>query len=75
MENREATHARGTPSDDPALKKALIFVSRCQNLKSEDNNLPWAGKINDGSFIYTPATGGVTKVEDQPGADGSLSTR
>src|SRR5262249_15980726 len=31
-----------------------------------------AGKINDGSFIYTPATGGVTKVVDKPLPDGSL---
>lgn len=55
----------GIPKDDPALKKALIFVSRSQNLKSEHNDQPWAGKVNDGSFIYTPATGGVTKVVDQ----------
>ena len=40
------------PDDDPAFKKALVFVSRCQNLKSEHNDQPWAGKINDGSFIY-----------------------
>ena len=43
------------PKDDPAFKKALVFVSRCQNLKSEHNDQPWAGKINDGSFIYTAA--------------------
>jgi squalene-hopene/tetraprenyl-beta-curcumene cyclase len=49
-----------------------VFVSRCQNLKSENNDQPWAGKINDGSFIYTPASGGVTKVVDQPLPDGRL---
>jgi squalene-hopene/tetraprenyl-beta-curcumene cyclase len=44
------------------VKKALVFVSRCQNLKGEHNDQPWAGKINDGSFIYSPAAGGQTKV-------------
>jgi len=68
----DALKAAGVPKDDPALKKALLFVSRCQNLKGETNDQPWAGKINDGSFIYTPASGGVTKAVDQPLADGSL---
>jgi squalene-hopene/tetraprenyl-beta-curcumene cyclase len=68
----DALTAAGVPKDDPALKNALIFVSRCQNLKGETNDQPWAGKINDGSFIYTPASGGVTKVVDQPLPDGSL---
>ena len=53
----------GVPKDDPAFKKALIFVSRCQNLKGETNDQPWAGKINDGSFIYSAAGGGQTKVD------------
>ena len=68
----DALKAAGVPPDDPAFKKAALFVSRCQNLKSEHNNRPWAGKINDGSFIYTPASGGVTKVVDQPQPDGGL---
>ncbi|MFO0956303.1 MAG: prenyltransferase/squalene oxidase repeat-containing protein [Isosphaeraceae bacterium] len=54
----EALHDSGLPADDPALKKALIFVSRCQNLKSEFNDQPWADKINDGGFIYTGGGGG-----------------
>jgi squalene-hopene/tetraprenyl-beta-curcumene cyclase len=61
----------GVPRDDPAFKKALIFVSRCQNLKGETNDQPWAGKINDGSFIYSAAAGGQTKV-DEPAANGGL---
>jgi squalene-hopene/tetraprenyl-beta-curcumene cyclase len=68
----DALKAAGVPPDDPAFKKAMLFVSRCQNLKSEHNDQPWAQKINDGSFIYTAATGGVTKVVDQPLPDGSL---
>jgi squalene-hopene/tetraprenyl-beta-curcumene cyclase len=67
----DALKAAGIPKDDPALKKALVFVSRCQNLKGEHNDQPWAGKINDGSFIYTAAGGGQTKVVDAP-QDGAL---
>jgi squalene-hopene/tetraprenyl-beta-curcumene cyclase len=59
----DALVAAGIPKDDPALKKALIFVSRCQNAKTEFNDQPWAGKIDDGSFIYSAAGGGVSKVE------------
>jgi squalene-hopene/tetraprenyl-beta-curcumene cyclase len=64
----DALIASGVPKDDPALKKALVFVSRCQNAKTEFNTEPWAGKINDGGFIYTAADGGVTKVESEEGA-------
>ncbi len=60
----DALRAAGVPRDDPAFKKAMVFVSRCQNLKSEYNDQPWAGKINDGSFIYSAAEGGDTKVAD-----------
>jgi squalene-hopene/tetraprenyl-beta-curcumene cyclase len=66
----DALQAADIPKDDPALKKALVFVSRCQNLKGENNDQPWAGKINDGSFIYSAAGGGQTKSD--PGPNGSL---
>lgn len=59
----DALKAAGVPPDDPAMKKALVFVSRCQNLKGEHNDQPWAGKINDGSFIYSAAGGGQSKVD------------
>ncbi len=68
----DALKEAGVPSDDPAFKKALVFVSRCQNLKGEHNDQAWAGKIDDGSFIYSPAAGGQTKVQDKPNADGGL---
>lgn len=54
----ETLRETGLPADDPALQKALVFVSRCQNLKSEFNDQPWAGKVNDGGFVYTAAKGG-----------------
>ncbi|MFN4259009.1 MAG: prenyltransferase/squalene oxidase repeat-containing protein [Gemmataceae bacterium] len=66
----DALQAAGIGKDDPAVQKALVFVSRCQNLKSEHNTAPWAGKINDGSFIYSAAGGGQTKSEETP--DGGL---
>jgi squalene-hopene/tetraprenyl-beta-curcumene cyclase len=53
----EALRDSGLPPDDLALRKALIFVSRCQNLKSEFNDQPQAGKVNDGGFVYNPAAG------------------
>ena len=61
----DALVAAGVPKDDPAFKKALVFVSRCQNLDSEFNDQPWAKKINDGSFVYTPSLGGDTKVAEK----------
>lgn len=68
----DALVAAGVPKDDPAFKKAMIFVSRCQNLKGEYNDQPWAGKIDDGSFIYSAAAGGQTKVMEGAQADGGL---
>jgi len=65
----DALKDAGVAKDDEAFKKVVVFVSRCQNLKSEFNTLPWAGKINDGSFIYSAAGGGSTKTSDEPGAD------
>jgi squalene-hopene/tetraprenyl-beta-curcumene cyclase len=64
----DALKAAGVPSEDESLKKALVFVSRCQNLKSEHNDRPWSGLINDGSFIYSAAGGGSTKTSDEPNA-------
>ena len=52
----DALLAARVPSSDPAFRKAAVFVSRCQNFKSEYQDQPWAATINDGSFIYT-ATG------------------
>lgn len=66
----EALRESGLPADDPALKKALVFVSRCQNLKSEFNDQPWAGKVNDGGFVYTAANGGSSVAGNAP--DGGL---
>lgn len=54
----DALQAAGLDKDDPAMKDAIVFVSRCQNLESEFNTLVGASKVNDGGFFYTPAAGG-----------------
>jgi squalene-hopene/tetraprenyl-beta-curcumene cyclase len=67
----DALIAAGNGPDDPAVKKALIFVSRCQNLESERNTSPFAAKVNDGGFYYTVAAGGESPANqpgDPPGA-------
>ena len=71
----EALRESGLPADDPALRKALIFVSRCQNLKSEFNDRAEAGKVNDGGFVYNPGAGaeregGRGGGRGRPAADG-----
>jgi squalene-hopene/tetraprenyl-beta-curcumene cyclase len=48
----EALKEAGVPADDPAMKKALAFIARCQN-NSESNDQKWAG--NDGGFVYGPS--------------------
>ncbi len=67
----EALRESGLPADDPNVQKAIVFVSRCQNLKSEFNDQPWATKVNDGGFIYTAANGG-SSMAGPPNAEGGL---
>lgn len=66
----EALRETGLPADDPNLQKAIVFISRCQNLKSEFNDQAWAGKVNDGGFVYTAAGGGQSIAGKT--ADGGL---
>jgi squalene-hopene/tetraprenyl-beta-curcumene cyclase len=62
----DALRAAGNGPEDEAVKKALIFVSRCQNLESEHNTLPFPTKNPDGGFYYTPASGGVSQAGNLP---------
>jgi len=62
----DALKAAGAGPDDEAMKKALIFVSRCQNLESEHNTLSFAAKNPDGGFYYTPAAGGESQAGKTP---------
>ena len=66
----EALHATGAEANDEALQKALVFVSRCQNLESQYNTTEFASKVNDGGFYYTIAAGGSSQAGTT--ADGGL---
>jgi squalene-hopene/tetraprenyl-beta-curcumene cyclase len=66
----DALHAVGRDADDPALQKALVFVSRCQNLATSENATAYADKVNDGGFYYTIAAGGSSQAGETP--DGGL---
>ena len=58
----DALQAAGAKKDDPAVQKALVFLSRCQNLETENNTTAHASKVNDGGFYYTPAAGGNSQA-------------
>lgn len=60
----ETIRAAGNGPEDDNVQKALVFISRCQNLESEHNTTPFAAKINDGGFYYTVANGGETNVPE-----------
>ena len=46
----EALRSVGTGADDPAIQRALVFVSRTQNLEGPHNTLPFPAKNPDGGF-------------------------
>jgi squalene-hopene/tetraprenyl-beta-curcumene cyclase len=53
----DAMNAAGMPKNDPAVQRALKFVSRCQNLPGEFNDQPFAQKTtpeDKGGLTYTP---------------------
>jgi squalene-hopene/tetraprenyl-beta-curcumene cyclase len=58
----DALKAAGNDYNSEAMRRALVFVSRCQNLEGPDNTTPFAAKLNDGGFYYTPAAGGSSQA-------------
>ena len=58
----DALKALGNEESDPAIQRALLFVSRCQNLETPHNTTPFAAKNPDGGFYYTPAAGGTSQA-------------
>lgn len=58
----EALKSTGNGPDSEAIQRALIFVSRCQNLESEHNTTAFAAKNPDGGSYYTPAAGGTSQA-------------
>ena len=66
----EALKSAGADENDAAIQRALVFVSRCQNLETEHNTTPFAAKFNDGGFYYTPAVSEQEATRESP--DGGL---
>jgi squalene-hopene/tetraprenyl-beta-curcumene cyclase len=60
----EALHDSGLPQDDPAYKKALVFIQRCQML-GETNDQAFAKGSTQGGFIYSPVSIGESKAETE----------
>lgn len=58
----DALQAMEHAPDDPAMQRALVFISRCQNLESEHNTTPFPTRNPDGGFYYTPAAGGTSQA-------------
>ncbi|MFM8273867.1 MAG: hypothetical protein ACKODX_16260 [Gemmata sp.] len=70
----EALLAAGVPKDDPAIKNALKYISRSQNLPGEFNDQPFAKKASDGDkggFVYNLSAQNDPK-SDKRTADGGL---
>jgi len=67
----EALKAAGLDENDEAWKKALIFVSRCQN-NAETSDQPGAAVVNDGGGIYRPDE---SKAGEVKGAGGLVGWR
>lgn len=58
----EALTSLGNGPDDEAIQRALLFVSRCQNLETEHNTTKWSPLNPDGGFYYTAAAGGSSQA-------------
>lgn len=62
----DALHALDVPGSDPAVQRALAFVSRCQNLETEHNQTKFPTLNPDGGFYYTVAAGGSSQAGQLP---------
>jgi squalene-hopene/tetraprenyl-beta-curcumene cyclase len=62
----DALRAAGDGPDDPAVKRALVFISRCQNLEGPGNTTGFAAKNPDGGFYYSAASGGLSEAGKTP---------
>lgn len=58
----DALRELGNGPEDEAMQKALVFVSRCQNLETAHNTTEFAAKNPDGGFYYTVAAGGTSQA-------------
>jgi squalene-hopene/tetraprenyl-beta-curcumene cyclase len=72
----EALLASGTSRDEAATKRAITFLSRCQNLPGEFNDQAYAKQTSDddkGGFVYNPAQVNDMKSPKRTAAGGLRS--
>ena len=62
----DALESLEVPADDEAVQRALVFVSRCQNLPSKYNETKFPALNPDGGFYYTIAQGGSSQAGALP---------
>ena len=63
----DALHESNATAKDPSVERAVIFLTRCQNLKST-NSASWAQTgSNDGGMVYTPANDGESFASEMAG--------
>ena len=60
----EALHAVNVADNDPAIQRALLFVSRCQNLAAT-NDTKFGPLVDDGGFYYVIPTEKVDPSMDE----------
>lgn len=70
----EALHDSEIKGSDPAMQKALVFVSRTQ-MNGETNDQEYAKGATDGGFVYSPANGGESKFGDVDKLEGGSQLR
>jgi squalene-hopene/tetraprenyl-beta-curcumene cyclase len=71
----DALLAAGVAKDDPAIRRALKFVSRCQNLPGETNDQPFAKKTTEddkGGLTYVPEANDENRYKTPSGGLRSL---
>lgn len=61
----QAMQDAGVPSDDPAIKRAMVFLQRLQML-DEANDMPYADGSRQGGFVYATTPDGES-VDSKPG--------
>ena len=63
----DALYDAGVSPEEPTVQRALVFLTRTQNLKST-NPAAWAqAGSDDGGFIYTPANDGESMASQAAG--------
>jgi squalene-hopene/tetraprenyl-beta-curcumene cyclase len=65
----DALEAAGEDGDSVAIQKALVFMSRCQNMSSQHNTAEWAANVSAedrGGGIYTGVGEGESKSGKTP---------